>query len=955
MAKAMRQLGRIWKNRTHYARRACVAACIAGTVVSTVPLNLRAFGDDSPELLMPSAVVHAVDEQVNSRDRKVLQVADKSGSPLRTVPSRGGLFTKISGEVKPASQAQQSHVAPAAGLLDGWFAGKPKVAKKESEDGRKATALPPPDPSVVDWNGVPFHQPRRNESKEGSESASAQPIRDTIRGAFSPVPSSTANLRRPATPTSTPSKPISATNRSTSPSLPPLLPPSRSVPRPPDSYDETLSQKAPGQVRPSTPDISGSTSSRRSGRRPVDPLNTESFVDSPNDFTEVPTEPVFMTAEPTPAPTVQRREMQPVDAVPILPKANRANELLGEIPSLPPAPPKQSLVESWKSVGSGLGEPMPVSSKSVPTTPTTPSVAALPPVPTSPAPSIPSDIAADERATGPSSESEQILRDRLTHEQAPVPLKPEPAKPEIAKPEPVKPEPVKPEPVKPEPVKPEPAQAEPAKPEPAQAESSSKATSGLEATRQSPSNKVLAASEAPGIRVVTEGPSEIMIRELTQYEIRVENRGAMDAMGIIVRSSLPGWAEVQGQNASVGAIKAVDQSGSPQLQWTIDKLPAGVVERMFVRVKAVRSGTFDVATDWTIVPQKHVAKVTVREPKLAIVIDGPDEIVFGQSEKYRVRVMNPGDGDATNVVFVLAPDSPSPQSQNIGNIPAGKESQFEIELTARELGELNIGGSATADREVKTVATKSIQIAAAVLEAELTGPPLKYQNTEATYHLFITNTGKAVCQTMNAELRLPTGAKYVSGIQEAAVQGDRLAWKIDSMQPGAVREYDVNIQLDRTGDMVIGFNCVGSAAGQASVSIETRVEAIADLVLSISDPAAPAPVNSDVAYEISILNRGSKAAEDVRIVAQFSDGIEPIKIEGQAGEVLTGQAMFSPIARIEPGSTVRLKVIANANRPGDHRFRAEVRHGETSLVAEEATMFMSVPAERISRRSTGSK
>jgi len=232
---------------------------------------------------------------------------------------------------------------------------------------------------------------------------------------------------------------------------------------------------------------------------------------------------------------------------------------------------------------------------------------------------------------------------------------------------------------------------------------------------------------------------------------------------------------------------------------------------------------------------------------------------------------------------------------------------------------------------------------------------LKYQNSEATYHLFITNTGKAICQSMEAELRLPTGTKYISGIQQATMQADRLSWKIDSMQPGAVREYDVNIQLDRTGDMLFGFNCVGFAAGQTSVSIETRVEAIADLVLSISDPAAPAPVNADVVYEMTIMNRGSKAAEDVRIVAQFSEGIEPIKIEGQAGEVLTGQAMFSPISRIEPGSTVRLKVTAKANRLGDHRFRAEVRHGETSLVAEEATMFMSAPAERISRRSTDSK
>lgn len=897
MSNAIRHLGRIWQDRTLHTRRACVAACIASTVVTGSPLNLRAFGDDSPELLMPAAVVHAVAEQDISQPNP------------------------------------PSYVAPAAGVLDNLFGSKPKVAKKESEDGRKATPLPPADPSSVDWNGVPFHQPRRDDTA-ASEKSQAQPIRDFLKGggsSNSAVPSSTANLRRqttsPTTPSSTPSKPVSATNRSVSPSLPPPLPQSRAIPRPSIASSNALGLQTPTQPRQSAAalDISGSTSSRRSERRPVDPLSTESLVESPNDASDLRTEPVLMTPEPTQAPTVQRRELKPADRVAMLPATKTQNDLTLDIPKLPAAQAvlgnvpsnkpddttllpmnddkSKSLAEEWKSVGSGLGSTTPVVSPPAPTppAPTSPVAASTPVAPQAnaaapvPPTTAPNPVVSDATPMTANAESEKILRDRLTRELAPVARKPE------------------------------------------------------------PSNKQLAASEVPGVRVITEGPSEIMIRELTQYEVRVENRGSVDATGIIVRSSLPAWAEVQGQNASVGSVKAVEQSGAPQLQWTIDKLPAGVVERMFVRVKAVRAGTFDVATDWTMMPQKHTAKVIVREPKLAIVIDGPDEIVFGDSEKYRVRVMNPGDGDAANVVFTLAPDSKAPQSQKIGNIPAGKEAQFEIELTARELGELKIAGMATADREVRTDANKSIRISAATLEAELTGPPLKYQNSEAIYHLFITNTGKAICQGMEAELRLPVGAKYVSGIQQATIQGDRLTWKIDSMQPGAVREYDVNIQLDRTGDLVIGFNCIGSAAGQTSVSIETRVEAIADLVLSISDPAAPAPVKTDVVYEMTITNRGSKAAEDVRIVAQFSDGIEPIKIEGQAGEVLTGQAMFTPIARIEPGSSVRLKVIANANRAGDHRFRAEVRHGETSLVAEEATMFMSAPAERISRRSTDSK
>ncbi len=69
------------------------------------------------------------------------------------------------------------------------------------------------------------------------------------------------------------------------------------------------------------------------------------------------------------------------------------------------------------------------------------------------------------------------------------------------------------------------------------------------------------------------------------------------------------------------------------------QVPAGVVERMFVRVRAVKAGQFEVATDWSIMPQRHVASVQVREPKLTVNIDGPSEIIYGRSEKYKVRVM----------------------------------------------------------------------------------------------------------------------------------------------------------------------------------------------------------------------------------------------------------------------------------------------------------------------------
>ena len=475
---------------------------------------------------------------------------------------------------------------------------------------------------------------------------------------------------------------------------------------------------------------------------------------------------------------------------------------------------------------------------------------------------------------------------------------------------------------------------------------------GTQATMKSQGAQIVA-SELPGIRVVTQGPSEVMIRQTNEYQIRVENRGSIDAEGVLVRVHIPDWADVQGHNATRGELNDQQQDNDPsRMVWTIDHLPAGASEQLFVRLMAARSGTYNLDVDWTLVPQKSIAQVRVHEPKLQLKIEGPDSVVYGDSQTYKVRVLNPGDGTAPNVVFTLSPNSATPQSQKIGDIPAGKEAQFEVELTAQDLGELKINGLATGDLELRSEANKTIRVSAAKLEAVIAGPELKYKDTEAVYSLQLENLGDATSRNIVATLRVPSGAKYLGGIEGVTVQRGVLKWNVSDLAPGMTREYQFKCNMNATGTQLFALDCKGSASGQAAVTIETVVESIADLVLEIKDPIAPAPIGREVIYEIIVHNRGSREAIDIRTIAQFSHGIEPLRTEGQSGEIVTGQVLFDPIPRIGPGEEVRLRVVAEAERAGHHRFRTEVRSGDTVLVAEEATHYMNPRSDRVSHRSS---
>ncbi len=295
------------------AFRRLFTALVVGISGSAGVVSPGLLWSDEPTLVAPSAVVHAVATETEASS---------------------------DGQVDPA-------VVQTAGVLDGIFGAQPKRAKKESEDGRKATALPPPDPSTVDWSGVPTHQPRRatTETEEAagpltdmrrtpstatgsgvskpaataarpttprpSTSQVVKPQGDpslppstTPPTSSSPstnkpqpignVPSSTANLRRPSdAPATIPGRAASATTRSNN-DIPPIpVSPNNRIP------NVVTTPVTPAPTTPQS-EISDSRSTRRSGRKSVDALTTENVSAQPETVTELPSESASLT-ELTPA------------------------------------------------------------------------------------------------------------------------------------------------------------------------------------------------------------------------------------------------------------------------------------------------------------------------------------------------------------------------------------------------------------------------------------------------------------------------------------------------------------------------------------------------------------------------------------------------------------------------------------------------------------------------------
>ena len=453
-------------------------------------------------------------------------------------------------------------------------------------------------------------------------------------------------------------------------------------------------------------------------------------------------------------------------------------------------------------------------------------------------------------------------------------------------------------------------------------------------------------SKSPQLSVETLGPSQVVIGKEATFKIRLRNLGDPVAESVLVRINTPLGAQIVAAQPSRGQTNAVAAAKQKPLEWRVDRLDSHGTEFLTLRIVPRKSDSFDLGVTWTLAPIASQARIKVQEPKLGIEINGPHEIDYGDTKIYRLTITNPGNGVAENVQLKLKPldGSSRPMAvRNLGSLEPGGKQVMEVELTARQIGYLNVEALAMADTELKTAARQRVLVRRAQLVIEAKGPEMNYAGTTAIYRFQVDNQGNSSAKNIRVIATLPTGGDYLDSSDEGEwnPESRQVVWEVPALVSQNNQTFEVRASLSHPGDNLFQVRLSADDDLAASSEVTTLVEALADLQLVINDPRGPVPVEEETTYEVLISNRGTKAAEMVDVVVFFSEGIEPISVAGGSAKVDTGQVIFHPIEQIAPGEDVVYKIAARANRSGNHVFRTEVacEEADVRLVAEESTRF----------------
>jgi uncharacterized repeat protein (TIGR01451 family) len=393
------------------------------------------------------------------------------------------------------------------------------------------------------------------------------------------------------------------------------------------------------------------------------------------------------------------------------------------------------------------------------------------------------------------------------------------------------------------------------------------------------------------------------------------------------------------------------------LEWSMDRLDEGAEETLTIKLVPRKSSPLDLAISYTFTPETTQTMVEVQEPKLAMNLTGPSEVLFGQTKVYKLTVSNPGNGDTHNVSVTLLPighGSEAPGTHKLGDLAAGESKTIDIELTARQAGAIDIKAQSFADGGLRAEAAQEVRVRRAELKVAVEAPQVKYAGTPSTYTLVVENTGDALADAVTLSAILPPDAKFLSASGgRLEPQQARVNWNVGSLPAGGQRTFELQCALHTPGENRLQVAAQASGELSAATTCSTHVEAIADLKLEVRDPRGPVAVGDEAVYEVRILNRGTKAAQGVDLAVFFSEGLEPTAADGGTHEIGEGQVIFQALPSLGPGETAVYHVRAQAAQAGNHVFRAEVlcESLSTKLAAEEATHFYGDQrVERIANR-----
>lgn len=455
----------------------------------------------------------------------------------------------------------------------------------------------------------------------------------------------------------------------------------------------------------------------------------------------------------------------------------------------------------------------------------------------------------------------------------------------------------------------------------------------------------------PAISIHVSAPAGASAGADVEYKIIVENRSQAEGHHVRVTATKPPGVQL------FAVDPATPDEESPKfLAWRLGTMKPG--DRRVIKVSA--RPTQDGLAEIDLVARvyfEHGQKVrtTLHRPQLAVRKNSPQFALENQDVNCRLVVENTGVVDLVNVEvrdvlgdgLILVENGQPKGNEFVQRIPtlAPKQTrEFNYVVRTQRRGRLQSQVVAAAERGANAQASWSIDVGPSPLTIRMTGPKQVYLNYPAQYDIQVEYNGTVPLDNVSLVFVLQKNVKVVRATPGAQTFGDRLQWAIPRLLPKDRRTYSVWLQSDTAATIPSFAHLLWSGPKQTAEAV-TEFLGAAALQLEVRESNDPIRVGDKVRYTLTVTNRGTKAATDVRLLCRYPLTQFAIDPDGSDGKSVTDPQTNAPIQEIgpltlAPRATVTKTITLKATAAGKAVFHVEMESSELpagNVIRQEPT------------------
>jgi len=436
-------------------------------------------------------------------------------------------------------------------------------------------------------------------------------------------------------------------------------------------------------------------------------------------------------------------------------------------------------------------------------------------------------------------------------------------------------------------------------------------------------------------------PEEVVIDQPATLKTIIHNVGNSVAKNVTITDRVP-----QGTRLLSTSPEAV-VSPDGELRWAVGNLDPNVQLAIDMKVLPIREGEIGsvAAVHYS---GEASGRVIVTRPMLKLDVRAPSDISLGETAQIEITVSNPGTATVTNIVIeervpegLYNRDGRVMQNKALTSLRPKEAKKLTLPLLCVGAGNLENHVIVTADSNLMVEEKTMIRASAPVLDLEIVGAKTRFLERRSDYRLVVANKGNASAQNVALELALPAAVQFISTNQSGVYEpsSHSVHWALEELPPQESGEIELIVMPTQKGEHSLRFIGTGENNLQAEAILPISIDGIPAITFEIVGDSNLVELGKDVVYEIRVANRGTRAAENVKVRVALAEGMTFIKAEGgryQAGQ--GGVVQFETPQLGAKGENV-YKLSARCQVEGDHRINVQVISDDLRLpiTKEEST------------------